>query len=69
MSDNVELTDTPTSIVYLCDRGACGGQRPSLLSERTGGHDYCQHTSDIKHAVNFSCFSRESNIWFEKDKS
>ena len=66
MSDNVELANMPTRIAYLCDRKACGGSCPSLLSERTDGHDYCQHTTDIKHAVNFSCFPGEPEVWFEK---
>lgn len=37
-------------VAYICDRKACGGQCPSLLAK----HDYCTHTTDISHAVNFA---------------
>lgn len=66
MSDRSTSDIIKPRIAYLCDRGACGGPCPSLLSERTGGHDYCQHTTDIEHAENFSKFPGEENIWFEE---
>lgn len=66
---HVAYVNTEPRIAYLCDRGACGSSGcPSLLSEQTGGHDYCQHTTDIKHAVNFSRFDSDPDIWFEKSQ-
>lgn len=37
-------------VAYVCDRLACGDQCPSLAAET----DYCTHTLDISHAVNFA---------------
>lgn len=66
---NIVHENTEPRIAYLCDRGACGSSGcPSLLYERKGGHDYCQHTIDIEHAVNFSCLQSDPDIWFEKSQ-
>lgn len=42
-------------IAYICDRKKC-----------ENCHDYCYHTTDIEHAVNFQNMS--DDVWFEKEE-
>lgn len=45
---------------YICDRLACGEHCPSLVT------DYCTHTFDINHAVNFTKVADDQ--WAEVDE-
>lgn len=48
-------------IAYICDRMACNGGCPSLVARGKGAEDYCQHTTDIRHALNFQKISADGN--------